>query len=145
MILGPILNQRTTPTQKLTFDRTERKVKTMNEGVQYNLDTIDDAIRGDNPDQARIAETGLAWLRMLLNKNSDYGGSVWRQPALSTATPAEAILVRMSDKIERLKTLLASREPPSVNESIEDTMRDLGAYCLLWLARPEEDSQDQSE
>jgi hypothetical protein len=27
------------------------------------------------------------------------------------------------------------------DESIEDTIKDLGAYCLLWLARPKDDQK----
>lgn len=88
-------------------------------------------------DQQRIAATGLEWIALILRKNADYGSSVWRTPLLAPDTnPGVAIRVRMSDKIHRLQRLLAGNEQ-EVNESIDDTIRDLGAYCLLYLARGE--------
>jgi len=103
--------------------------------------TITEAISGSHGvDQQRIAEVGVEWVEMLLKKNSDYGSSVWRQPLLATDCLAEAaIRVRMSDKIQRLVQLLQLQQTgqlPEVDESIEDTVSDLGAYCLLYLARP---------
>jgi hypothetical protein len=44
----------------------------------------------------------------------------------------------MSDKIERITSLLSKDDPEVVDESIRDTVRDLGAYCLLWLVCPQE-------
>ena len=46
----------------------------------------------------------------------------------------------MTDKVERLTTLLAGNSA-MVAESIPDTIRDLGAYCLLWLAKPPADGE----
>lgn len=100
--------------------------------------TIEQARYGHRgADQQRIAEIGLKWIVLLLRKNADYGSSVWLTPILAPDTnPGVAIRVRMSDKIQRLQRLLAGNEP-EVNESIEDTIKDLGAYCLLYLARGE--------
>jgi hypothetical protein len=90
------------------------------------------------PDQERIAREGLRWLKLILQKNRDYGSSAWQSPVLCPSMPcSSAILVRMSDKIRRLGTLTTNNAHASVaNESLEDTMRDLGAYALLYLARP---------
>lgn len=95
-----------------------------------------DALSGLNgPDQRRIAEVGLEWLDMLLRKNADYGSSVWQAPPMPGLTTGDVILVRIFDKISRLRSLL--QQPAQVaGESLADTMRDLGGYCLLWLARP---------
>ena len=91
--------------------------------------------RGD--DQKRIAEVVVAWGDLLLSKNSDYGSSAWKQPVLAPGLDADAAMrVRMSDKIERISSLL-QKGSAEVDESIEDTIKDLGAYCLLWLARPQ--------
>ncbi len=49
--------------------------------------------------------------------------------------PGIAIRVRMSDKINRLTQLLKA-SGTEVDESFDDTLRDLGAYCILELARP---------
>jgi hypothetical protein len=94
-------------------------------------------VRGE--DQQRIALEGLKWTALLLRKNADYGGSVWKPPILAPDCSAStAIRVRMSDKIERISNLLSkSSDPEIVTESLDDTLRDLGAYCLLELCRPD--------
>jgi len=84
-------------------------------------------------DQTRIARVGLAFLVTLLRKNRDYGSSVFKTPLLAPSLdPGTAILVRMSDKIERL----SHNNALEINETRDDTMMDLGAYALLYLARP---------
>ena len=90
--------------------------------------------RGD--DQRRIAVEGVRWLQLLLCKNRDYGPIVWEEPILAPGMGfKEAIWVRMSDKIGRLRTL-RKRASEVTDESIADTISDLGAYCLLWLVSP---------
>jgi hypothetical protein len=96
---------------------------------------IRDALNGTDDDQKRIAQVGLEWVATILAKNSDYGSSVWFSPVLKpTLDPGDAILVRMSDKVARIASL--SIKEAQVDESLEDTMKDLGAYALLYLARP---------
>jgi hypothetical protein len=104
-----------------------------------NLDLIRVALWGDRgEDQQRIAQAVVEWGALLLRKNHDYGSSVWKTPILAPdCDPGTAIRVRMSDKIQRLTQLL-QREAEVKEESIHDTLRDLGAYCLLELARPTE-------
>lgn len=99
---------------------------------------VNDALLGmHGDDQKRIAETGVSWLELLLAKNADYGCAVWNAPVLAPKVDAgTAILVRMSDKVDRLRTLLGKSGAPEVEEPIEDTLKDLGAYALLYLARP---------
>jgi hypothetical protein len=99
-------------------------------------DTIFDAMLGQRgPEQQRLAEQGLAWIELLLQKNHDYGSSVFKPPVLAKNLElGSAILVRMSDKISRLESL--QNRTGEVVESFDDTIRDLGAYCLLYLARP---------
>jgi hypothetical protein len=97
---------------------------------------IRNALNGTDEDQRRIARVGLDWIATLLAKNADYGSSVWKPPALKPSlSPGDAILVRMSDKVGRIGRL--ATQGPQVGESLEDTVKDLGAYALLWLARPE--------
>lgn len=98
------------------------------------LDRIREANSGlRGSDQQRICDAGLSVVDLLLRKNSDYGGSAWQVPVLApTLTPRQAIQCRMSDKIQRLQTLLSGRQA-EVAESIEDTMRDLAGYAILWL------------
>lgn len=93
-------------------------------------------------DQYRIAKVGLEWINLLLAKNADYGGSAWKVPKLApNLTNKEAILVRMSDKIERLENL-QKKGTSEVKESFEDTIKDLGAYALLYLTTPEDDEAE---
>lgn len=107
-----------------------------------DLSTIISALEGDRGDEQRlIAERIVKWGSLLLRKNSDYGGSVFKEPVLAPGLPPRtAIRVRMSDKIERLRNLLKRRRSngagPEVDESFEDTMEDLGAYALLFLVCP---------
>ena len=107
-----------------------------------NFLVMEDALLGRRgPDQERIAKEGIAWVSLLLRKNADYGGSAWKRPVLAPECDTDtAMRVRMSDKIERITSLLSKGDPEVVDESIRDTVRDLGAYCLLWLACPQEGS-----
>lgn len=107
-------------------------------GPVIDLDLIAKAMNGDQGDgQQRIAEEGAAWVALLLRKNSDYGSSAWKAPVLAPECDSDAAMrVRMSDKIERICSLLPKGDPEVSSESLEDTIRDLGAYCLLWLTRP---------
>lgn len=112
------------------------------------LDRVKFALRQEEShEQFRIAAHGLRWLDLMLRKNNDYGGAVWSAPVLRpNLSPNDAILVRMSDKIQRLQSLFTKQQPVKaireetieceVDESIEDTISDLGAYCLLYLANP---------
>lgn len=102
-----------------------------------DLSRITDALTGAHGEnQKRIAEQILKWGTTLLKKNKDYGSSAWKKPVLQPKLSAgDAILVRMSDKIERMQSLLLNGTA-EIDESFEDTINDLGSYCLLWLARP---------
>lgn len=101
-------------------------------------DLIREAANGQyGDDQKRIADVGIGWVETLLKKNSDYGSSAWQVPVLAPECDAGvAIRVRMSDKVSRLNRLLSGNEQQVKDESIDDTIRDLGAYCLLYLSRP---------
>lgn len=70
----------------------------------------------------------------LTRKNQNYGGAVFENPSLCRGIPAlMALLVRMSDKTARIAAL-TNGEKDKVGESIEDTVRDLAGYCVLFLA-----------
>jgi hypothetical protein len=111
-----------------------------------HCDRIAAALTGcDGQAAAAIATEGVAMTDLLLSKNQDYGGSAWQVPTLAPSLDAgTAILVRMSDKIARLNKLLASGAEAQVAESIEDTLRDLAGYCVLYLARPRKGSAEGS-
>lgn len=68
---------------------------------------------------------------LIEKKNNDYGNS-------ATQTYEEygdvAFFVRISDKINRLKSLTINNKTQEVqDESIEDTIKDIIGYCLLYL------------
>lgn len=115
-------------------------------GEVDQLNVLGDALEGcRGKGQQRIARTGLEWVCLLLAKNADYGLSVWQTPYLSPDMKVtSAIRVRMSDKIERLRALV-TKDVEVTGESYEDTIRDLGAYCLLYLTRPNEEQTMKGE
>jgi len=90
------------------------------------------ALRGDHgAGQQRIAEKGVDMICLLLRKNSDYGGTVFQPPLLApTMESRSAILVRMSDKVGRIHNLM-KKGTSEVNESIGDSIWDLGGYSIL--------------
>lgn len=99
---------------------------------------INEALKGGS--QFPIASEGLKWIDLILAKNADYGDAAWRRPLLSPALPPRtAILVRMSDKINRLVSLIEKGVVQVKEETIDDTIRDLGVYCLLYLTCPSEE------
>lgn len=116
------------------------------EYCEDGMATICEALRGTRGDgQRRIAFEIIRWGALLLRKNQGYGGAVWESPLLAPdCDPGVAIRVRMSDKLSRLIALL-ERPPEVADESIDDTLRDLGAYCLLELARPGRDRERRAK
>jgi len=68
-------------------------------------------------------------------KNHDYGNSYFR---LRNEWGVQSFGVRLGDKYYRLANLLQGHEP-QINESVEDTIRDIIGYCLLELAYRELD------
>lgn len=70
---------------------------------------------------------------IFIKKNHDYGNSVFHSPEMAPdIQPEEAVRVRISDKLGRLKTLL-SGEQAQVSESIRDTYLDLVNYLVILL------------
>lgn len=113
----------------------------MENEIRRQLDVLERALAGDRgEDQQRIALAGLDWLcgsNGLLPKNIDYGSSVWKRPVLAPdCSIGESIFVRMSDKVSRIATLRNGQDPEIVSESLDDCLKDLASYALLYLARP---------
>lgn len=82
-----------------------------------------------------------------IKKNMDYGSSVFKQPVLAPNLPVPtAILVRMSDKIQRLSNLLEREDQSLVqDEACTDTMVDLAAYAVLFLiAQKKQDEESRT-
>ena len=64
---------------------------------------------------------------LLISKQRDYGpGNINN----AYGGPINGLMVRVGDKFERLKNLLASGHTPE-HESIEDSFKDLANYCII--------------
>jgi hypothetical protein len=76
----------------------------------------------------------------LLRKNTDYGSSAFDPPLLApNISGRDGILTRMSDKVKRIAQLRKTGTA-QVAESLEDSIRDLAGYCILYLVCPEEEN-----
>jgi len=104
------------------------------EVAEKNLQTIVDALAGDNQDQREIAYMGLATIALMIAKNRDYGSSVFNIGAISPdVTPEQGLRVRLGDKLSRINNLISAPDLQSVQESLTDTGHDASAYLLLWV------------
>lgn len=63
----------------------------------------------------------------LIKKQLDYGPNAIKRFGL------EGIVIRMSDKMERLINLIELKKDPAIDESIEDTLFDLAGYAVIGL------------
>lgn len=83
-------------------------------------------------------------LQTFVDKNADYGNSF--ESSLEEYGLIAA-LIRMDDKMGRLRTLIKS-EAKVKDESISDTLRDLSNYALMasvWLDHKDDDDRPASE
>jgi len=64
-------------------------------------------------------------IQIVLKKNHDYGNA-WQRHDYSW-------ILRIVDKLYRVETLADGRQALVLNESIEDTLRDVIGYSLLGL------------
>ncbi len=76
-----------------------------------------------------LAEAVNVLIDLILSKNADYGNSFF---LLREEYGFKATLIRLTDKLNRLKTL--EQKIAQVDESIEDTLKDLAGYVLLEMA-----------
>jgi len=70
-------------------------------------------------------------LAILVKKQIDYGPyNIWHAPGGAT----NGLMVRMSDKLERLKNLIYNpKSDKPKNESLEDSFVDLANYAIIAL------------
>lgn len=66
-------------------------------------------------------------------KNRDYGSAVFQRPLFSKMTARDAVLIALSNKVQRVKTL-SKKSGDAENEPLEDSIRDLANYCVIWLS-----------
>ena len=66
---------------------------------------------------------------LLVKKQIDYGPlNIWNAPGGAT----NGLMVRMSDKLERLKNLIYNSIEPN-NEALEDSFVDIANYAIIAL------------
>ena len=71
---------------------------------------------------------------LLLQKNKEYGSAIEESPYLAPEVPpTTAVFVRLSDKCKRIQNLRTVKDI-GVEESLEDSIRDVAGYCILLLA-----------
>jgi hypothetical protein len=87
-----------------------------------------EALSDKDPTRFAIVDECMRVAQVLLEKNAAYGNSA-TQPLriMSKASPEEQILVRIDDKLSRLK----SGDTRFVNGADEDTVLDLIGYLIL--------------
>lgn len=70
--------------------------------------------------------------KTLLEKNSGYGNSIMNEPFFLPNLPKKSgVLVRMSDKVFRLRSL--AEQGKFDTASFEDAVLDLAGYCVLYF------------
>lgn len=88
--------------------------------------TEDNEILQFEEDAQKIYDELLA---VLVKKQIDYGPlNIWNAPGGAT----NGLMVRMSDKLERLKNLIYKKIEPN-NESLEDSFVDIANYAIIAL------------
>ena len=91
-----------------------------------------------------LAKTTVEVGALLVRKNQDYGSSGMKRPVLMPSmTPRQALLCRMSDKVARIAQLADGSDPQVADEKLEDTIKDLAGYCILWLTAGDTDVEGQ--
>ncbi|MBM4076771.1 MAG: DUF1599 domain-containing protein [Planctomycetes bacterium] len=87
--------------------------------TEIGIEAIEELRRMDEWDSGEMCA-------LLVSKQHDYGhGNI-------TAFGLRGVLVRLSDKIERLNNL-QSKKTKARNESLVDTLRDIVGYCVIAL------------
>lgn len=94
----------------------------------------------DNVKRFRRIAQDLA--NLYSRKNEDYGDSFGRSVEKYGLISA---LTRMSDKFNRLESLILAHGDAKVSdESLDDTLRDLAAYCIMTLVAREQQKEKEN-
>lgn len=95
-------------------------------GAPLSTEKSDQLILEFEEDAQKIYDELLA---ILVKKQIDYGPfNIWNAPGGAT----NGLMVRMSDKLERLKNLIYKQIKPN-NESLEDSFVDIANYAIISL------------
>jgi hypothetical protein len=104
--------------------------KNWRENTEQKIEVLGQEL-DDGSDQSDIIRLGTFIIEQLVRKNKNYGNSALTPPMLAPDVPPNsAILVRMSDKLKRIREL-EKGNPDLVGESLADTYIDFGGYAIL--------------
>ena len=107
------------------------KIKEVNtkETLQETLDEVKEPVENEFMEEYKkiVTET----MELCIKKNKDYGSSV--QDTFEKFGNI-SYLVRITDKYNRICSLLQNGKAEVEDESCSDTIRDMGNYLFLWLA-----------
>ena len=111
---------------KETLQKTLDEVK---EILQKTLDEVKEPVENEFMEEYKkiVTET----MELCVKKNKDYGSSV--QDTFEKFGDI-SYLVRITDKYNRICSLLQNGKAEVEDESCSDTIRDMGNYLFLWLA-----------
>ena len=111
---------------KETLQETLDEVK---ETLQKTLDKVKEPVENEFMEEYKkiVTET----MELCVKKNKDYGSSV--QDTFEKFGDI-SYLVRITDKYNRICSLLQNGKAEVEDESCSDTIRDLANYAFLWLA-----------
>ena len=107
------------------------KIKEVNtkETLQETLDEVKEPVENEFMEEYKkiVTET----MELCVKKNKDYGSSV--QDTFEKFGDI-SYLVRITDKYNRICSLLQNGKAEVEDESCSDSIRDMGNYLFLWLA-----------
>jgi len=92
----------------------------------------------DNPKIDKHLEICKKLNDLYAKKNADYGDSFAK---LRQEYGSLAILIRLEDKLGRLKRLMMGNEQNVKDESVEDTLIDLANYAIMELVERRLDNE----
>lgn len=96
------------------------------------LEDLESALGGSKAD--RLMRMFIKAHDTFVDKNGDYGDAF----AYTLRKHGDkAPLIRITDKFLRIETLLTGREAAVKDETVMDTILDLGCYCFMWLMEKE--------
>ncbi|MDR0675728.1 MAG: DUF1599 domain-containing protein [Elusimicrobiota bacterium] len=72
-------------------------------------------------------------------KNRDYGDSF----CITRKKYPNVVAIRLEDKLNRLTTLLRSKEETVKDESVLDTLRDIANYAIMEIVERVDDDEDE--
>ena len=99
------------------------------ETLQKTLDKVKEPVENEFMEEYKkiVTET----MELCIKKNKDYGSSVENTYEKFGDI---SYLVRITDKYNRICSLLQNGKAEVDDESCSDTIRDMGNYLFLWLA-----------